>query len=258
MRAILCRAILALAVLVGGIVPAAGEEVVARLSQTSVSITTDFAGSEIVVYGAVRREAPAPEGQLHLIVAITGPSTPVVLRKRERRWGVWVNGPPVQIDAAPSLYAVASTGPLDQILSHTDNLRHRIGLDEVIRLIDAPDWLVEERGDYREAVMRLRRDEGLYFTVSEGVMLDEDTLFQTAVPLPANLVAGEYRARIFLLRDRTVIDVHETAIAVQKVGLERVLYEMATEQEALYGVASILLALASGWLASAMFRWLMP
>ncbi|MEM9781460.1 MAG: TIGR02186 family protein [Pseudomonadota bacterium] len=237
---------------------AAGEQVVAHLSQTQVSITTDFEGSEIMILGAVRREAAIPEEPLEIVVTLMGPITPVTIRKRERTAGVWVNGPAVRIDAAPSLYAVASTRPLLDVLSHTENLRHRIGLEEVIRLIDAPDWLLEERGAYREAVMRLRRDQGLYFTVDDGVSLLEETLFFTSIPLPADLVEGDYRARVFLLRDKAVIDSFEAEVAVQIVGIERLIRMLATESPAVYGVLSVVVALLAGWGGSALFRWLVP
>ena len=41
--------------------PAQAEQVVAELSQTRVSITANFDGSSIWVFGAVKRDAPAPE-----------------------------------------------------------------------------------------------------------------------------------------------------------------------------------------------------
>ena len=41
--------------------PAVAEEsIVAGMSQNRVSITADFDGSEILIYGAVKRETPAP------------------------------------------------------------------------------------------------------------------------------------------------------------------------------------------------------
>lgn len=235
--------------------PARAEEVVAGLSQTRVSITTSFTGSEIFVFGAVKREAPVPEGRLDVIVTVAGPSHPVLVRKRERQFGVWVNGPGVQIDAAPSLYAVKTTRPFRDVISWTEELRHRVGLTEVIRLIDAPDWLVDERGDYLDAVVRLNRTKGLYFINEGGVSLKEQTLFETSIALPANLVEGDYTTRIFLLRDKDVIDVYETTIPVRKVGLERFIYSFAMEYPAGYGIASVILALVSGWAASALFRY---
>lgn len=236
--------------------PAPAEEVVAGLSQTRVAITTGFTGSEIFVYGAVKRMAPPPEGRLDVIVVISGPVRPVLVRKKERRLGIWVNGPGVLIDAAPSLYAVKTTRPFREAISWTEELRHRVGLVEVIRLIDAPDWLLDERDAYRAAVARLKQARGLYFVDEEGVTLREDTLFETSVRLPADLVEGDYTARILLLRDRAVIDVFETTIPVQKVGLERFLYRLANDAPAVYGAASVVLALAAGWAASALFRLL--
>ena len=65
--------------------PAQAEEIVAGLSQSRVSITARFEGSEILIYGAVKRDAPPPEGpKLEVIVTVEGPSTPLVIRRKER------------------------------------------------------------------------------------------------------------------------------------------------------------------------------
>ncbi|MEM1385006.1 MAG: TIGR02186 family protein [Pseudomonadota bacterium] len=249
---------LALLLLVLMVLPARSEEVVAELSQSQVSITAGFSGSEIVVFGAVKRNAPTPgDGPLDVIVAVTGPSEPVIVRRKERRFGIWINGPGVRISSAPSLYALATTGPLDQIISHTDGLRYRVGLDQAIRLIDAPVW-VDDPAEYREALVRLRSESGLYFQEVGSITLREDTLFHADIDLPAQLVEGDYEARIFLLRGREVVDIHTTSIQVRKVGLERWLYNMAHEQSLLYGFLSIAVALAAGWLASAFFRFFFP
>ena len=53
----------ALALLLVLALPSAAQEViVAGMSQNRVSITADFDGSEILIYGAVKRDSPAPEG----------------------------------------------------------------------------------------------------------------------------------------------------------------------------------------------------
>lgn len=230
------------------------ETVIAGLSQTQVSITTGFTGSEIFIYGAIKREAPVPKTwPLDIIVAVTGPPEPVIVRKKERKFGVWVNDAGVKVDAAPSLYAVATTGPLRDILSFTDDLRYRIGIENLVRYIGETHD-VEYKKDYPEALVRLRRAQGSYFEIIGGVKVTDETLFETSVALPANLVEGDYRARIFLLRDKGVVDVYESSIEVRKVGLERWIYTMAQEQPALYGLLSIAVALVAGWAASTFFR----
>ena len=250
-------ALLLLAMFLPVVAKAEEERVVAGLSQNQVAITTGFAGSEIFIYGAVKRLVPAaPDQPLDVVITVTGPLEPVVVRKKVRRFGIWVNGPSVTVDAAPVFYAVASTGPLDAVLSATDDLRYRIGIDQVVRLIGEPsDEAYPE--EFREAVIRLRRKAGLYVELPGAVQVIEDTLFETRIRLPANLVEGDYRARVFLVRDRAVVDVFESSIEVRKVGLERWIYRMAHEQSALYGAFSVALALFAGWAASALFRYVL-
>lgn len=230
------------------------EKVIAGLSQTHVSITTDFSGSEIFIYGAIKRDAPVPKDwPLDVIIAVTGPVQPVIVRKKDRKLGIWVNGPGVQVDAAPSFYAVATTGPFRDVISWTDDLMYKVGLDQIVRLIGSPqDTAYPE--EYRQAAIRLRREAGLYVELPGAVKVIDQTLFETRIRLPANLVEGDYSARIFLLRDKKVLDVFESSIEVRKVGLERWIYTMAQEHSALYGLMSILVALTSGWVASTFFR----
>lgn len=237
----------------------AAEMVVASLSQHDVSLTTGFSGSELLVYGAVRRTdaRPEPAERLDIVITITGPAAPVVVRKKERRLGVWTNGPPVEVDAAPSFYVVASSGSFRETVTWTDDLRYRIGLDYAIKLIDVPAW-VEDREEYRVAVARVRQAEGLYSILPNAVNIIENTLFETRIDLPADLIEGDYTARVFLVRDRRVLDVFTDTIEVRRAPLGRFVYLAAQEHAALYGAASLALALAAGWAASAFFRTFFP
>lgn len=238
-------------------VPVAAEEVVGALSQNRVAITANFDGSEIFVFGAVKREAPVPDsaGPLHVVITIRGPSEPVVVRRKERTLGIWVNRDSVLVDEAPSFYAIASTGPLTKVMSETARLRHRIGFDKAVRIVGAPDN-VENPRSFSEAVVRIRQDNGLYKQQDGIVDLRDETLFATNVALPANLTEGVYRTRMFLLRDREVISISDTEIIVRKEGLERWIYTMAHEQPLYYGILSLAVALFAGWLASEVFRLL--
>ncbi|MEM9231004.1 MAG: TIGR02186 family protein [Pseudomonadota bacterium] len=235
--------------------PAWTEEVIGALSQNTVAITANFDGSEIFVFGAVKRDAPVPSdaGPLHVVITILGPSEPVVVRRKERTFGIWVNRDTVEVDEAPSFYAIATTGPLYEIMSNTARLRHRIGFDKVVRVVGAPDT-ISDPSSFTEAVVRIRQDNGLYSQQDGTIDLRDETLFATNVALPANLTEGVYRTRMFLLRDREVVHISETAITVRKEGLERWIYTTAHERPFLYGILSIAVALFAGWLASEVFR----
>lgn len=244
--------LLLLAILVAAL-PARAEEVVASLSQNRVSIDTNFDGSEILIFGAVRRESPPPAGELEVIVTVAGPSLPVVVRRKSRVLGIWVNAEQVEIDRAPSLYVVATSGPWEEVITETEDLRHKISIGRAIRSVGAA---VTDSPNFTEALVRIRVNEGLYETAVETVDLQEATLFSTTVALPANLIEGDYTVRFFLTRERQVIDSRETVIFVQKVGLERFLFALAHERPLAYGLLSLAIAIAAGWGASAVFRYL--
>ncbi len=233
----------------------AQEQIVAGMSQNRVSITADFDGSEILIYGAVKREAPPPEGQgpLEVIVTVEGPATPVVVRRKDRVAGIWLNNAEVRVSSAPSFYAVATTGPLDHILSDTDNLRHAITIERVIRAVGITSD-ADKAGEFLLGLLRVRTNEGRYRVLQGKVELTEETLFRTDVVLPANLTEGEYKVRLFLLRDKRVIATQDRVIGVRKEGLERWVFNLAQEQPLLYGLISLVLAALAGWGASAAFR----
>lgn len=248
------RALAALLLLLAPL-PALAESVVAGLSQNRVAITANFDGSEILIFGAVKREVPSnPDPALQVIVTVAGPSTPLTVRRKARQAGIWINSNALEIDHAPSFYAVATSAPLGRILSETEDVRHRISIDQAIRFIGAKG--ISDSQAFTDALVRIRSREGLYQLDENVVKLEEDTLFSTSVALPANLTEGVYTARIFLTRGRAVVDVHQTEIIVRKVGLERFVFNLAHEHPLLYGLLALAIAAGAGWGASVIFRFI--
>ena len=228
----------------------ADEEIVLGLSQDEIDITATFVGSEILVFGAIKRDSPAPDGQLGVIVTVAGPDTPVTVRRKERRFGIWVNVDDVKIAAAPSFYAVASSADLSRVLRPSEDLIQQITIPQVVREVGAN---VLDSQSFARALMRIRARNEQYQRLEGAVSLSRDTLFETRIKLPANLTEGFYVARIFLTRDGNVVDEYVTTIPVKKVGLERWLYNLAHENAFLYGLMSLAIAIAAGWGASAVF-----
>ncbi|TXB68816.1 hypothetical protein FQV27_12240 [Paracoccus aurantiacus] len=238
----------------GAPAPEAPEQVVAGMSSDAVSITTNFDGSEILLFGAVKRQAPVPSGSLLQVIAtVEGPSRSVTIRRKSRRFGIWVNTESVVVGAAPSFYAVATTAPLRLILDADEDAIYRISIPTAMRAFARP-VNVDDPVDFTEAMIAMRIAEGAYRLDDGAVKLVDDTLFRANIRLPANLVEGTYKTRIFLLRQGRVIDSYSAPLEVRKVGLERWLYHLAFAQPLLYGLMSLLIAALAGWGASAAFR----
>ena len=95
---------------------------------------------------------------------------------------------------------------------------------------------------------------GYYNFNNHPVKLKESILFSTSIALPANLTEGDYKTKIHLIQKGEVTNTSIDTIRVRKVGLERWLYKTAHNSPLFYGIFSVLLALLSGWGASAIFR----
>ena len=248
----------ALLILIAFALPAAliaEEQVVLGLSKDRVAITANFDGSDILIFGAVKREQAIPDEPLHVIVTVAGPSKPLTVRRKEKRYGIWVNTDAVEVDAAPSFYAIATSGAWDEVISDTEDLRNHISISRAIRSVGAP-MSVQDAQSFSDAVIRIRKENGLYQLLENTVALDQQTLFRTSIEMPSNLTEGEYTTRIFLTRGGKVISELDTAINVQKVGLEKFLFSLSREQPLVYGLLSLFIAIAAGWSASAAFRFL--
>lgn len=234
---------------------AAQEALVTGISTDNIALTADFDGSEIFVFGAIRRDGPAaPEaGPLDIIITIKGPTRGVTVRRKSWTFGVWMNTDTVVVREAPTFYAIATTRPMPMLLTETERLRHGIGMDQAVRRVGSHPTIADTRS-FGEAVVRIREAEELYGIRDGAVTVTEDTLFQAHFELPANLTEGDYIAEFFLVRDQAVISSGMTTIRVEKTGIERWLYNLSRQEPLAYGTLSVVLALIAGWLAATGFR----
>lgn len=236
--------------------PVQAEKIVADMSQNRVAITANFDGSEILIFGAVQRDTPAPDTDpLEVIITVSGPPKPTTVRKKDKRAGIWVNVDSFELHEAPSFYAIATTAPLTEILNETEDQLYRISIPQAIHSA-APGSTSEKERAFTQSLIRIQSAADLYQENPGTVVLNDDTLFNTSVKLPSNLTEGHFTTRIFLTRGGQVVDLFQTEIEVQKVGLERWLYSLAHEKPLIYGIMSLVIAIVAGWGASAAFRLL--
>ncbi|KPQ07754.1 MAG: putative transmembrane protein [Rhodobacteraceae bacterium HLUCCA12] len=248
--------VLAILFLILAALPVRGNEIVGALSQNRVSLTANFSGSEILIFGAIRHDLDvAEESPYDVVIVIEGPHQPVDIWRKDRRMGIWMNVESVSMASVPSFYAVATSAPLDEILTPETDAEHRISASYAIRP-DQATGQVEDPSLFTSALMRIRERAEQYLTLDRWVFLDRDILFRANVQLPANLTEGAYTTRMYLVRDGDVVNQFRTAIFVRKEGIERWLHQLAYDQPLAYGLLALLIALAAGWGASEAFRYL--
>lgn len=237
--------------------PARGAEIIGALSQNRVSLTANFSGSEILIFGAIRHDAPRIEDapSYDIIITIEGPRHPVSIWRKARTFGIWTNVEAVSMPSVPSFYAVATTAPLGNILAPEEDARYRISAHHAIRPEQAAGAPVDI-DSFTAALLRLRARDGAYLRLDRWVFLDRDVLFRATVALPANLTEGAYTTRMYLVREGAVVHQYRTAIFVRKEGLERWLHQLAFDRPLVYGILALIIALVAGWSASTAFRYI--
>ena len=220
---------------------------VADLSDHLVAITTGFAGAEVLLFGAI--EEPGD-----VVIVVRGPEEQVVMHRKSRLAGIWVNTASITFESVPSFYAVAATRPLDEIAASSVLLRNQIGLDHL--QIDLPRAKASENvaEEWRAALKRAKQRENLYSAELGRVVFLGARLFRSDVFFPANVPTGTYQVQVYLIRDGAVVNAQTTPLIVSKIGLEAEIFDFAHNNSALYGVVAILVALVAGWLAHIAFR----
>lgn len=240
-----------------------GETLQIDLSARTIPIETDFAGARLILFGAVEnsKQTAAEAGLYDIIVVIEGPTDRVSVRRKTRAAGIWVNTRAITFQEVPSYYAVITTRPLEEIASGK-NLekmqdRHEIGFHSVYMEIapgQGKNPAANELDAFKEALIRLKRHEGLYREDQYGITFIGRSLFRATIHLPANVQVGTFRVRAFLFRNGEFLSQVTAPLKLERAGIERFVHSLASTYPLIYGLGAVLLAVTAGLLASIVLK----
>ena len=222
------------------------EPLLIALSTQRIEIDSNFAGTSILLFGATDVAGD-------VVVSVRGPEEPVVVRRKRRSVGIWVNRESIAFRNVPGYYFVATSGPLEEIAPVELLDRKQLGSERV--LLEAI-WF-DTSGDadeFRAALHRDRERDSLYRSEPGVVEFIDERLFRTTIDLPAHVPTGDYVVEAMLLVDSEVLSTRSAALSIEKAGFSADISTFARADEALYGVIAIALALVAGWLGSFAFR----
>ena len=238
--------------------PVRAERLIASVSNHRVTVTPNYAGEELVLFGSVERDArtPANRSNYDLVVTVSGPRADMVTRRKERKFGIWINTDSRQFLKVPSYLALFSNRPFDAIASPEVQRRQGLGLNNVVLTQRVgPDYAdVVPNDPFRSAFVRLRSEHGLYREATSAVTFLTPTLFRTGIPLPGEVPIGTYDVEIKLFADGVLVTRTETAFEIVKVGFEQFIATTARQNGLAYGLVTAFMALMTGWMASIVFR----
>lgn len=225
-------------------------DVVFLNSDPVVAVHSNFRGQTVTLFGSIEPVAGELKGRFSVVVLVQGPLSDWVVREKERQMGLVLNSASAYYLHTPGYYAILSSSPLSQIASST--VRNQPNLSFAGIAASARDKGYD--GLFDEEFVRLMRKSGNYVEGDRSVVMHSSSLFSVRIPLASNAANGLYLARAFILSDGAVVAETTTRFTVRTLGFERYMADTARNSPAIYGLASVIVALATGWLGGVLFR----
>jgi uncharacterized protein (TIGR02186 family) len=237
--ALLCTALVA-------IKPAKADPLVVDLSNHLVAISTGFTGTDVLLFGAI-------ENKGDVVITVRGPERDMIVRRKERKAGIWINTKSAYVRNVPTYYATAASRPIELIANDRLFASYHIGLQNQ-RFVTTMNGDDTDDSLYRDALLRNMEYIGLFNDKPAKISFLSNQLFRTDVHFPANTPTGTYVIDVYLIRDGRIASIKSTPLVVSKTGVSADVYDFAHRYSALYGIIAVIIAGIAGWVASVLFR----
>ena len=166
-------------------------QLAADLTQANIEVNAGYSGASISVFGAVFGSADTPSD---VVIVVRGPDERLSIARRERRAGLWLSGGPQRVEGAPGFHLTASSRDLARIATPAVLREAGAGLGSL-------PVSTSGGAEFNQAVIRLKRGEGLYEENPKGVDFVDRGLFRARVDLPVSAPVGRYQVAVILFQD---------------------------------------------------------
>ncbi|MDI6025438.1 TIGR02186 family protein [Corticibacterium sp. UT-5YL-CI-8] len=226
------------------------------LSMDRISITADFSGAQLTIFGALENPDSllSRQGRYDVVVVLEGPTRPVVVRRKSRVLGMWINTESETFLNVPMSYSIASTRAFQDVTDPGSYRRLSLGADNIhLQPADVDDNPVTIE-EFTAALRDRKKAGGLFTDNIGGVHFLSQNLFRATLSLAPSVPVGTHKARAFLFRQGVFIKEASTQLVIVKSGFEQAVFRFANNHSFAYGVFAIGLAMLTGWLGRIVFR----
>ena len=226
------------------------------LSTEVVAITPDFSGADLTIFGSLENPDPQilRQGRYDIIVVLEGPLRPVVVRRKDRIFGLWINVDSETFSSVPVSSSVAMTRAPQDITDAKSYKQLSLGIDNIHLRPAGENADPSKTEEFGLALRSLKQRSGLYNERVGSLTFIGSNLFRASLALPANVPVGTHRARAFLFRNGSFIDEASDQLMIVKSGTEASIYRAANTYGFFYGVFAVILAVITGWIGRIVFK----
>ena len=226
---------------------------IAELSDKKIIINSSFDGADLMLFGS-RNESG------DVVAVVRGPSTKAVVRKKQNKYGIWVNRESEEFENIPIFYFIAASKDFANANKSIYFNSLKIGYDETISSLRLKKYDImgeserAKREEFGKALLRTLKLAKLYNSKIVPINFIGDGLFRANIRFPDNTPTGKYSVEVYLIDGGQIKAIHTSSIHVYKSGLDAAIYNMAQNNSVIYGFLSILIAALGGLLAVRIFN----
>ena len=217
------------------------------LSESEIKIETDFNGKEIIIFGILNEDQDT-------LITIKGPEKKALIQKKERILGFWFNTKQITYNKIPSIFFIASSTNLENILPMSTIIKEELSFDLLL------ENKLSKRNFISDISLQVWKDNFVRIKKNKNLFKDyrvekiENKLFQTRVFFPAESIPGKYKVNVYQIKNNVILNKKEKIITLQKSGIGSQIYDFAHNNAAAYGFFTIIFAILSGFIAATLFR----
>ena len=217
------------------------------LSQNNIKIETDFNGKEIIIFGILNDDQET-------IITIKGPPKKALIQKKERILGFWFNTKQITYDKVPSIFFIASSAKIEDILPISTIIKEELSFDLLLENKLSQRNFISDVSlkNWQDNFVRIKKNKSLFKQYKVAKI--ENKLFQTRVFFPAESIPGKYKVQVYKIKNNIILSKKEKILTLRKSGIGSQIYEFAHKNAAAYGFFTIIFAVLSGFLAATLFR----
>ena len=230
----------------------ASAELTAIANHDHISIDFFYHGSNVSVRGVSDPDAD-------LIIKITSPEEHQALRQKGKVAGLlWMNVGTINFEHVPSLYFLASTKKVDDILSKDEMAKDVVGYEALEKHVELkPVKDEEEKAIWFGEFVKYKEHSKLYSVASGNITFtrqDGKQNYYTLFEWPYQAIPGVYTVTVYAVKNKKIVEQAESKVQVEQAGIVKRLAGMAKNNAAVYGILSIMAALGAGFGVGLIFR----
>lgn len=227
-------------------------ELTAEVNHDHIKIDFFYHGDTVTVSGI-------SDSGVDLIIKITSPETHLTMKKKGKVAGfLWMNVGTLNFEHVPNLYFIHSTRKLEEILTPEEMKKEIIGYDALMQHVEiTPLENDSAKQDWFKEFVKFKEASRLYTVASGDITVTQKGNKQSyfiKLPWPYQASPGEYTVSIYAVRNKKITEKAEAKVMVEQVGAVKALAGMARNNGAVYGIISIVVAIAAGFGVGMIFR----